>query len=43
MVNLIKPHMVKQGACVIDVGISRIPTTNGQTKIVGDVDFHGKC
>lgn len=35
--------MVKPGACIIDVGISRIidPAT-GHSKLVGDVDFEGK-
>lgn len=41
VVNLIKPHMVKSGACVIDVGITRIKTADGKTKLVGDVDFDG--
>ena len=34
--NLITADMVKEGAFVIDVGISRNPQTN---KIIGDVDF----
>lgn len=40
--NLIKPDMVKQGACIIDVGITRItdPET-GKTRLVGDVDYEG--
>lgn len=42
VVNLIKPHMVKPGACIIDVGINRITTEEGKTKLVGDVDFEGK-
>lgn len=33
--------MVKPGACVIDVGITRIPLANGKSKLVGDVDFDG--
>ncbi|KAF7267911.1 NAD-dependent methylenetetrahydrofolate dehydrogenase isoform X2 [Rhynchophorus ferrugineus] len=41
VVNLIKPDMVKPGACVIDVGITRITTENGKSKLVGDVDFEG--
>ncbi|XP_045476180.1 bifunctional methylenetetrahydrofolate dehydrogenase/cyclohydrolase, mitochondrial isoform X2 [Harmonia axyridis] len=41
VVNLIKADMVKPGACVIDVGITRIPTEDGKSKIVGDVDFEG--
>lgn len=38
--NLIKPDMVKPGACIIDVGITRVtnPET-GKTRLVGDVDF----
>ncbi|XP_044759517.1 bifunctional methylenetetrahydrofolate dehydrogenase/cyclohydrolase, mitochondrial isoform X2 [Coccinella septempunctata] len=39
VVNLIRANMVKPGACVIDVGITRIETEDGKTKIVGDVDF----
>lgn len=40
--NLITADMVKEGACVIDVGITRVndPET-GKTKLVGDVDFDG--
>ncbi|XP_060522292.1 bifunctional methylenetetrahydrofolate dehydrogenase/cyclohydrolase, mitochondrial isoform X2 [Cylas formicarius] len=41
VVNLIKPDMVKPGACIIDVGITRITTESGKTKLVGDVDFDG--
>jgi len=37
--NLIKADMVKKGAVVIDVGINRIVTADGKTKLVGDVDF----
>nr|XP_018913090.1 PREDICTED: bifunctional methylenetetrahydrofolate dehydrogenase/cyclohydrolase, mitochondrial [Bemisia tabaci] len=38
--NLIQAHMVKKGACIIDVGISHVkdPSAN-QFKLVGDVDF----
>lgn len=41
--NLITADMVKEGAAVIDVGITRIkdPAT-GMSKIVGDVDFDSK-
>lgn len=41
--NLITADMVKEGAAVIDVGITRIkdPAT-GKSKIVGDVDFDSK-
>ncbi|XP_043279921.1 bifunctional methylenetetrahydrofolate dehydrogenase/cyclohydrolase, mitochondrial isoform X2 [Venturia canescens] len=37
--GLVKPHMIKPGACVIDVGITRVVGENGKTKIVGDVDY----
>ncbi len=30
---------MKPGATVIDVGINRIETDDGKTKLVGDVDF----
>ncbi|XP_066250817.1 bifunctional methylenetetrahydrofolate dehydrogenase/cyclohydrolase, mitochondrial isoform X2 [Euwallacea similis] len=39
VVNLIKSHMVKPGACIIDVGINKITTEEGKTKLVGDADF----
>ncbi|KAJ8935618.1 hypothetical protein NQ318_006461, partial [Aromia moschata] len=41
VINLIRPHMVKPGSCIIDVGINRIQTEDGKTKLVGDVDFEG--
>ncbi|KAJ3645203.1 hypothetical protein Zmor_022882 [Zophobas morio] len=41
VVGLIKPEIVKPGAVVIDVGINRITTKEGKTKLVGDVDFEG--
>uniref|UniRef100_A0A0K8UMY7 methenyltetrahydrofolate cyclohydrolase n=1 Tax=Bactrocera latifrons TaxID=174628 RepID=A0A0K8UMY7_BACLA len=38
--GLVRRDMVKAGACVIDIGITRIPGTEpGKTKLVGDVDF----
>ncbi|XP_073831164.1 NAD-dependent methylenetetrahydrofolate dehydrogenase isoform X3 [Musca autumnalis] len=38
--GLITKNMVKPGACVIDVGITRITDPNtGKTKLVGDVDY----
>jgi len=41
--GLIRKDMVKPGACVIDVGITRITDEKtGKTKLVGDVDFDGK-
>jgi methylenetetrahydrofolate dehydrogenase(NAD+)/5,10-methenyltetrahydrofolate cyclohydrolase len=40
--NLIRADMVKPGACVIDVGITRIcDKKTGKSKLVGDVDFNG--
>ncbi len=37
--ELIRGDMVKSGAVVIDVGISRITTAEGQSRTVGDVAF----
>jgi len=40
--NMVKAGWVKPGACVIDVGINRIPAPEkgeGKTRLVGDVDF----
>ncbi|XP_067633664.1 bifunctional methylenetetrahydrofolate dehydrogenase/cyclohydrolase, mitochondrial-like isoform X5 [Eurosta solidaginis] len=38
--GLVQSDMVKPGACVIDVGITRLPAKEpGKTKLVGDVDF----
>lgn len=37
--NLIKADMVKKDAVIIDVGINRIETQDGKSKLVGDVDF----
>lgn len=42
--EFIKGHMVKPGACVIDVGINRRTATDGAVargSLVGDVDFDG--
>ncbi len=46
--NTVTADMVKDGACVIDVGINRIPSTKTKSgyKLVGDVDFENvqsKC
>jgi methylenetetrahydrofolate dehydrogenase (NADP+)/methenyltetrahydrofolate cyclohydrolase len=35
----IKKEMVKQGAVVVDVGINRIKTVQGQSALVGDIDY----
>ena len=37
--QLIKGDWIKPGAVVIDVGINRIETEEGKTRLVGDVDF----
>ncbi|XP_065343953.1 bifunctional methylenetetrahydrofolate dehydrogenase/cyclohydrolase, mitochondrial [Cloeon dipterum] len=40
--KLITAHMVKPGACVIDVGLNRtVDPVTKKTKISGDVDFSG--
>jgi methylenetetrahydrofolate dehydrogenase (NADP+)/methenyltetrahydrofolate cyclohydrolase len=39
--EMIKADWIKQGACVIDVGINRVPASEGKTKLVGDVDTAG--
>lgn len=37
--GLVKKEWIKPGATIIDVGITRIPTENGKTRLVGDVCF----
>ncbi len=37
--GLVKGDWIKPGATVIDVGINRIITATGRTRLVGDVDF----
>jgi methylenetetrahydrofolate dehydrogenase (NADP+) / methenyltetrahydrofolate cyclohydrolase len=37
--EMITPSMVKQGAIIVDVGISRIQLDDGKSKLVGDVKF----
>ena len=37
--QMIKGDWIKPGAVVIDVGINRIETGEGKTRLVGDVDF----
>ncbi len=37
--RMVKGNWVKPGATVIDVGINRIESDDGTTKLVGDVDF----
>lgn len=44
--HFLKADMVKDGAVVIDVGITRIPGEGGSYKLAGDVDFENvapKC
>jgi methylenetetrahydrofolate dehydrogenase (NADP+)/methenyltetrahydrofolate cyclohydrolase len=36
--GLLTPDMVRPGAAVLDVGISRVATADGKTRLVGDVD-----
>ena len=37
--EIVKRDWIKPGATVIDVGINRIPSGNGKTRLVGDVAF----
>ncbi|KAJ0175028.1 hypothetical protein K1T71_009169 [Dendrolimus kikuchii] len=37
--KLIKADMVKPGATIIDVGITKVTDENGKSRLVGDVDF----
>lgn len=37
--EFVRGDWIKPGAAVIDVGINRIPTSGGKTKLVGDVAF----
>ncbi|MEO0031345.1 MAG: hypothetical protein RIS94_1103 [Pseudomonadota bacterium] len=37
--EMVKGDWIKPGATVIDVGINRIATAEGKTKLVGDVDY----
>ncbi|NOU06266.1 MAG: bifunctional methylenetetrahydrofolate dehydrogenase/methenyltetrahydrofolate cyclohydrolase FolD [Hyphomicrobiaceae bacterium] len=37
--EMVKGDWLKPGAIVIDVGINRVPTADGKTKLVGDVAF----
>ncbi|PHZ84137.1 bifunctional methylenetetrahydrofolate dehydrogenase/methenyltetrahydrofolate cyclohydrolase FolD [Paremcibacter congregatus] len=37
--ELVKGDWIKKGATVIDVGINRITTDEGKTRLVGDVEF----
>ena len=37
--EMVKADWIKPGAIVIDVGINRVPSENGKTKLVGDVAY----
>jgi methylenetetrahydrofolate dehydrogenase (NADP+)/methenyltetrahydrofolate cyclohydrolase len=37
--EMVRGDWIKPGATVIDVGITRIPTAEGKTRLVGDVAF----
>jgi methylenetetrahydrofolate dehydrogenase (NADP+)/methenyltetrahydrofolate cyclohydrolase len=37
-VGLLTADMVKPGATVVDVGVTRVPTAEGKTRLAGDVD-----
>jgi methylenetetrahydrofolate dehydrogenase (NADP+)/methenyltetrahydrofolate cyclohydrolase len=37
---MVRGDWIKPGATVIDVGINRIPSADGKTRLVGDVDFN---
>ena len=37
--EMIRGDWIKPGACVIDVGINRLPTDDGKGRLVGDVAF----
>jgi methylenetetrahydrofolate dehydrogenase (NADP+) / methenyltetrahydrofolate cyclohydrolase len=37
--EMIRGDWIKPGACVIDVGITRVPREDGKTRLVGDVAF----
>jgi methylenetetrahydrofolate dehydrogenase (NADP+)/methenyltetrahydrofolate cyclohydrolase len=38
--GMVRGDWIKPGATVIDVGINRIPSADGKTRLVGDVDFN---
>jgi methylenetetrahydrofolate dehydrogenase (NADP+)/methenyltetrahydrofolate cyclohydrolase len=38
--EMVKGDWVKPGATVIDVGINRVPGSDGKSRLVGDVDFN---
>jgi methylenetetrahydrofolate dehydrogenase (NADP+)/methenyltetrahydrofolate cyclohydrolase len=38
--EMVRGDWIKPGATVIDVGINRLPTEDGKSRLVGDVAFH---
>jgi methylenetetrahydrofolate dehydrogenase (NADP+)/methenyltetrahydrofolate cyclohydrolase len=43
---MVRGDWIKPGACVIDVGINRVPAPDkgeGKTRLVGDVAFEEAC
>src|SRR5712671_6968431 len=41
--EFVRGEWIKPGAAVIDVGINRVPTDDGKTRLVGDVAFAEAC
>ncbi|OYV38609.1 MAG: bifunctional methylenetetrahydrofolate dehydrogenase/methenyltetrahydrofolate cyclohydrolase [Acidocella sp. 20-61-6] len=41
--RMVGADWIKPGAAVIDVGINRVPSGDGKTRLVGDVDFDAAC
>jgi methylenetetrahydrofolate dehydrogenase (NADP+) / methenyltetrahydrofolate cyclohydrolase len=41
--EMIRGDWIKPGAIVIDVGINRVPSGDGKTRLVGDVAFNEAC
>ena len=39
--HLVKGEWIRPGACVIDVGMNRVATADGKSRLTGDVDFDG--
>ena len=37
--QMVRGDWIKPGATVIDVGINRVPTADGKSRLIGDVDF----
>ncbi len=39
--HLVKGEWIRPGACVIDVGMNRVATVDGKSRLTGDVDYDG--